>query len=386
VLPLVALWLWHRRRLRSRTVLWLGMLGCALFVSIVTRAKLTAHLNNLMTAALLSWPVAIMLLSDLLESMPRRSWLRFGVIAGLLWWATPRLYHLGFNPEGYLPSAEHWRAARAFNRYVASLPGSVLVPSHSFVPIRQGRSPEQIHKQGWVDAMESGLPDFDFARCLTGIRADWLILDLPSHSYFDTIITTDYEPAGPLPDAIRNVPGLARPDRLYRRKQDAPSSIVRLQPRMLFDFESDGLAGWLQEGEAFRAGTSAAWRPGQWLAIGYRGKGLLNSFDPDLGEQARGSLRSPEFTIDRSHLGLRAGGGRSPKLRIELQIEGHAARTMAGTGSNVDMLVPVVWDVSDLEGQRARLLVEDDETGDWGHLLLDEIELFDVPGSGQVPP
>jgi hypothetical protein len=378
LLPLVALWLWHKKRLRSRTVFWLGMLTCALVASILTRAKLTAYLNNLMPAAVLSWPVAILLVSDLLEAMRPRTWVRLGWVAGLAFYATTRLGYLGFIPSGYLPSANAWRAARAFNRWVASLPGSVLVPSHGYIPTRQGRGRGQIHKQGWMDVLDARAPDFDFTRCLPGIRTDWLILDLPRDSYFDAIITTDYEAAEPVPSEVRDLPSVAHPDRIYRRKQDPPSALVRVRPRMLFDFEAETFAGWQQEGEAFGAGPSVGPRAGQWPILGHRGHGVANSFDLELGERARGTLRSEPFLIDRSHLGLRVGGGSSLKLRVELEIEGRTVRAAMGAGSDVDMLVPVVWDVTELESQRARIVIDDDEVGDWGHILVDEIELFDV--------
>jgi hypothetical protein len=83
--------------------------------------------------------------------------------------------------------------------------------------------------------------------------------------------------------------------------------------------------------------------------------------------------------IDRSHLGFRVGGGSSPRLRVELEIDRSPARVAAGAGVDVDMLVPAVWDVTDLRSQWARIVIDDDEIGDWGHILVDEIELFDVP-------
>jgi hypothetical protein len=189
---------------------------------------------------------------------------------------------------------------------------------------------------------------------------------------------TDYEAPTPLPDAVRLVPGMAKPDRIYRRKSDAPSSLVRTRRRTLFDFEGGSFAGWQTEGRAFQAGPADGARTGQLPVRGYVGKGLASSFDPERGSWATGTLRSAPFEIDRSHLGLRVGGGDSLKLRVVLEVDGQPARVLAGPGFDVDMLVPRAWDLRALAFRQARIVIEDLDDDRFGHILVDEIELFDV--------
>ena len=379
LVPVAALLLWRKRWLRSRTVFWLGMLICALGASLTASTKLSAYLNNLMPAAILCWPAGLLLVSDLWEHLRPRTWTRLGFEAGLCAWAALQLAHLAFIPSGYLLTAAEWRTAHALNQYIAALPGTVLLPARPFVPLLVGRRESQIHRQSYTDVVDAELPQIDLVKCLAGIHADWLILDWPGDPYFDALLKADYESPVPVPDAVREMPGLGKPDRIYRRRHDPPSAVVRLRRRLLFDFEGERFDGWQLGGEAFRAGPSAAPRPGQNPVAGFLGHGLVSSYDPELGERARGTLRSEEFLIDRSHLGLRAGGGASPRLSVALEIEGRTVRRLAGPGANVDMLVPVVWDVTELQSERGRLVIEDDEAGDWGHILVDEIELFDVP-------
>ena len=50
------------------------------------------------------------------------------------------------------------------------------------------------------------------------------------------------------------------------------------------------------------------------------------------------------------------------------------------------MLVPVAWEVAELHGRRARLVIVDDERGGWGHILVDAVELFDVPSRAAPRP
>jgi hypothetical protein len=381
LLPLVVWWLWRRQRLRARSVFWLGMLGCALAASLVTTTKTGAHVNNLITAALLSWPVSLVLLSDLLRPMRPGSAARFGwaavpaVLAGLLLWWFP------FYPEVYRPSPLRWQAARELNRLVRSLPGGVLFPAHSFLPLRNGHHHGQLHRQGYVDAMEAEVRRFDFVQCFGGVEAEWLIASGPWHPYFGALLLTAYEPAKQLPPTSRiDGGGYATPMWIFRRRPGNAVHLQRARRRGLFDFESGSFADWQQDGEAFRPGPSRGQRDGQHPIVGYRGHWLVNSFHPQLQEEATGVLRSAPFVIDRSHLGFRVAGGGDPSLRVELEIDAEVVRVTAGAGKNVDLLGPVAWDVSALRGERARLVITDAATGSWGHLVLDEVELFDVPG------
>ena len=66
-----------------------------------------------------------------------------------------------------------------------------------------------------------------------------------------------------------------------------------------------------------------------------------------------------------------------------LEVDGQVVRAAPGRGQDIEMLVPVTWDVTDLRSKRARFVIVDDETGGWGHILVDAIELFDVPAPAE---
>jgi len=83
--------------------------------------------------------------------------------------------------------------------------------------------------------------------------------------------------------------------------------------------------------------------------------------------------------IDRTHMSLRIGGGRSLRLGVQLEIDDDVVRAERGAGTDFEMLGPVVWDVSELRGKRARLRLVDREPRGWGHILVDAVDLFDLP-------
>ncbi|MBI4699717.1 MAG: hypothetical protein HY744_00895 [Deltaproteobacteria bacterium] len=379
LLPPVALWLHWRRRLQGRTAFWLGMLLCAFVASCLTAAKIGAHVNNLMTAALLSGPVALLVLPDALDAMRRRGVGRY-VVAGALSLLVASLLHgRRLDPGRYVPDAALWRSARALGRLVRSLPGPVLFPAHSFVPVRAGKRNVQIHEQGYVDVMGAAIESIDLVACLERLDARWLLVDSRSEPYFQALLDRSFERRGELPAAAQTPVGVfTRPRWRYERRGHIPGRLARQHRRLLFDFESGGYAGWEQQGEAFAAGPSTGRNGYQWPIVGHVGRFLADSFHPRRGDGATGRLRSAPFAIDRSHLGFRSGGGASPALRVELEVDGRPVLALGGPGRNFEVLLPVAWDVSAWHGHLGRLVLVDDERGGWGHLLLDEVELFDV--------
>ena len=115
--------------------------------------------------------------------------------------------------------------------------------------------------------------------------------------------------------------------------------------------------------------------PGQQAITGGEGGRLASSFNAELRDAATGVLTSPEFALDRKRLGLLVAGGATEKTRVELVIDGRAVRSARGQES--EDLAYIVWDVRDLAGRRAQLRLVDEETGAWGHILVDDVALFD---------
>jgi non-lysosomal glucosylceramidase len=147
-------------------------------------------------------------------------------------------------------------------------------------------------------------------------------------------------------------------------------------PRAFADFEGDDYGDWMAEGEAFGRGPARGTLADQNPVTGFAGTGLVNSFLG--GDGPQGTLRSPEFTVERPFIGfLVGGGGHEGRTAVNLLVGGQVVRT--ATGRNTERLEPHNWDVRDLLGRRARIEIVDRESGGWGHVNVDQIEFRDSP-------
>lgn len=143
---------------------------------------------------------------------------------------------------------------------------------------------------------------------------------------------------------------------------------------IITDFESDTFGGWTVEGDAFGSGPSAGTLPGQQEVKGFEGKKLANSYHG--GDDSRGTLISPEFTIERDYINFLLGGGRSADTYIELQVDGNVVyKTHPIVDS--ETLQWMSWNVKDYKGKKAQIKIIDNQRGDWGHILVDQIEMSD---------
>jgi hypothetical protein len=134
------------------------------------------------------------------------------------------------------------------------------------------------------------------------------------------------------------------------------------------DFESLSMRGWRLEGRAFDEWASS----GASGVSGFLGVQLLSSRDPSEGDAARGVAVSAPFVLDRQELRLRVGGGRDPRLAVQLLVDGTPVRSARGKGTGA--LDQVRWNVEDVRGRTAEIVVVDDAAGRGGHILVDHIE------------
>ncbi len=148
--------------------------------------------------------------------------------------------------------------------------------------------------------------------------------------------------------------------------------------RVVFDFETGGLAGWTFEGTAFGRGAvdGPLWDPrrrgAQGLVGGAGGRRWVSSFHG--GDAATGKLTSPSFRLDRPVLRFRLGGGRDlARLFVGLRVDGQMVRR--ATARNSEQFRSVTWDVRSWLGRDAKLEIVDASTGSWGHLQVDEVWL-----------
>jgi fructan beta-fructosidase len=149
---------------------------------------------------------------------------------------------------------------------------------------------------------------------------------------------------------------------------------------VIADFEGTDYGKWTTTGKAFGTGPAQGGFPNQQKVDGYQGHGLVNSFLG--GDGARGTLTSPEFTINRPYISFLIGGGYHPGTTgMNLIIDGMTVKT--ATGSDDEHLDWNTWDVTKLTGKTATLQIIDHDSDGWGHINVDQIIQTDHP---PVPP
>lgn len=172
----------------------------------------------------------------------------------------------------------------------------------------------------------------------------------------------------------------------YNEKRDAvdpgPALEIRTAPpaiakpdRCLADFDAATWpTGWTTTGTAFGTGPATGALPGQSAVSGFSGTGFASSYHG--GDQAKGTLTSPAFVIDRGFLHLQIGGGKHATTEeVRLIVDGATVRT--ATGSNSGQLHWATWDVHEFAGRSGHLMVVDDLPAGWAFVMLDRPTLSD---------
>jgi hypothetical protein len=151
--------------------------------------------------------------------------------------------------------------------------------------------------------------------------------------------------------------------------------------RVLFDFESGDYAGWTVEGKAFGekprdpAAEMPSFHPHRTFT-GWKGKYMVMVGDARHQKVPPGKLTSAEFIIDKPYLNFWYGGEIHPRVSVSLLVQGKRVRVAYGNNS-YDMRLRG-WDVRDLRGRQARIVVECSH--DVAALLrLDHFYLSDEP-------
>jgi non-lysosomal glucosylceramidase len=159
------------------------------------------------------------------------------------------------------------------------------------------------------------------------------------------------------------------------------------QPRrddLVFDdFEDEKYTRWKVTGTAFGDGPMARDQLAAYLSNtnlkGRRGvisHNIRNGEDPGAADAHQGSMLSEEFTIERGKIAFLIGGGEHPgKTCLNLLVDGKVVRS--ATGKNGNELRPEVFDVSELQGQKARLEILDRMEGHWANIFIDHIVFCD---------
>jgi uncharacterized protein (DUF608 family) len=186
---------------------------------------------------------------------------------------------------------------------------------------------------------------------------------------------------GVLGASLRNT--AARQDGLAAVVMDAVEPPpVATDPGVVFEDFEHGYGKWHAEGDALGSEPAAGTLEKQQQVMGFVGERLVNTFRG--GDVATGRLLSPEFTIEKRYIVFRIGGGQdlaelslSLLVRVGRGSEGWAVVRRA-TGERRELLREKYWDVGDLLGERAQLVIEDRRKGGWGHVNVDHIRFCDT--------
>jgi hypothetical protein len=258
-----------------------------------------------------------------------------------------------------MPVAADRAAAARFLERLRALPGDGFIPFHPYYAALAGRR-TFVHRMGVMDVGAALGRPAGLDAAIASQRFPWVILDWKSqpgewpgldrryrlvHTFRDGV------------DATRAFCGAdTSPRWLFVPTRDPPP--LAAGAHRLADFESGTWAGWSPQGTAFGAGPTPA------------PAGLFGRFAADsgaLGPGAQGTLRSPPLALDRPHLRFTLLGPADPGLRVLLVASGETARTATPTGK----LTTIDWDVRDLAGRPAVLLIED--RSPTGSLAVDEL-------------
>jgi sucrose-6-phosphate hydrolase SacC (GH32 family) len=151
------------------------------------------------------------------------------------------------------------------------------------------------------------------------------------------------------------------------------------------DFASCDLTGWTAEGAAFtdtHVTDATNWGWGgpfrQANAWGSQDRCHLWGFNAAAGgEDATGSLRSAEFVLGGDgRIDFLVSGGNDPEhLSISLVDAATGERVFSQTGHDGEEYRRQVWDAADHVGGRFYIEVVDQDTGGWGHLNVDDVNV-----------
>lgn len=150
----------------------------------------------------------------------------------------------------------------------------------------------------------------------------------------------------------------------------APNSDI-----LISNFEGMDYGAWTVTGTAFGPGPAQGTLKGQMDVSGFIGHGLVSSYYE--GDGSTGTLTSPDFKIERKYINFLIGGGKNlTDTCMNLLVEGKVLRVATGPNDKPggsERLDWGSWEVSDLIGKTARIVIVDKATGGWGHINIDQI-------------
>ena len=176
------------------------------------------------------------------------------------------------------------------------------------------------------------------------------------------------------PPSPRKPGEVAKPGSTAAPAKPARSVKLAKDDILLADFEGDDYGEWTATGTAFGTGPSDPMN----RVTGHQGRRLVDTFLVNDSDKPTGTLASPPFQIERTRIHFLIGGGNTPgKTCVNIEVDGKIVRTATGTArknaQKRKIMTRVSWDVSAWKGKTARIVIVDQHTDGWGHIMVDHI-------------
>jgi len=296
--------------------------------------------------------------------------------------------HARWSPSELIPTDHDAAAGDKLIARLRTLDGEVWVPSHPWYAELAGKT-AHVHRMGikdvtWrqnrvVDGLDAALKDHAFGAIVMDDRDLFSELPLVEATYHLAMrLPSDERPrlySGCAPKNIApqlNCGTYPAPDSIW-----LPQISPQAKPgaHVVFDFEQPTWSGWTTQGDAWGAGPAAEAQLDQGLVTGTTGLRFATSMHG--GDGATGHVASPAFAITGPRITMALGGGTDKsRLRVELWVDDKIVQTASVPEPGGEALKLVTWNVADLVGAQAKLVLVDESTH--GHLDVDDVWIWDA--------
>jgi len=144
------------------------------------------------------------------------------------------------------------------------------------------------------------------------------------------------------------------------------------------DFETGTLKDWTPTGDAFKRqpvkGDTVASRR-QDMRSGHQGACWVGTFENG-GDHPQGTLTSIPFKVTEPFASFLVAGGSRPNTCVELVNAGTKEAFFKVSGSDSEILRPVVVELRNQLGKEIFIRVVDNESGGWGHINFDDFRFY----------
>jgi len=157
------------------------------------------------------------------------------------------------------------------------------------------------------------------------------------------------------------------------------------------DFETGTLQDWVATGDAFTGqpvqGDTVSARRND-MKSGHQGEFWIGGYERH-GDRAKGTLTSDPFVVSHPFASFLMNGGSTDKTRVEVIDVTRGEVIFRTSGTDHEMLRPVVVDLRKWVGQEIAIRLIDQHDGGWGHVNFDHFRFHErrpqAPDSSSLP-